>query len=83
MLSLALFMDRVQTYTAILTGFASQGSDPHRSEEKVDIKERRLTLQYIKQNERKTERGTYGVMFSVLMSPIKAASKSEYNRKKM
>ena len=48
MLSLALFMERVQTYTAILTGFASQGSDPHRSEEKVDIKERLLTLQYIK-----------------------------------
>ena len=55
-------------------------------------------MQYIKQNERKiergpyglmvimvvmVERGTYGVMFSVLMSPIKAASKSEYNRKKM
>ena len=38
MLSLALFMDRVQTYTAILTGFASQGSDPHRSEEKVALK---------------------------------------------
>ena len=32
---------------------------------------------------KKTERGTYGVMFSVLMSSIKAASKSEYNRKKM
>ena len=48
MLSLALFMDRVQTYTAILTGFASQGSDPHRLEEKVDIDEWRPTLQYKK-----------------------------------
>ena len=48
MLSLALFMERVQTYTAILTGFASQGSDPHRLEEKVDINEWRPTLQYKK-----------------------------------
>ena len=48
MLSLALFMERVQTYTAILTCFASQGSDPHRLEEKVDINEWRPTLQYKK-----------------------------------
>ena len=41
-------MERVQTYTAILTGFASQGSDPHRLEEKVDINEWRPTLQYKK-----------------------------------